>query len=71
VGLHSIPHIRRESIVQQFCSEEEGIPTRSDLFRNAAKNALMYLLDNPSPEPLLAVTVVLSTRSAKSNSQSA
>ncbi|MGB5185186.1 MAG: hypothetical protein WBO12_23810, partial [Xanthobacteraceae bacterium] len=24
-----------------FCSEEEGIPTSSALFRNAAKNALM------------------------------
>jgi hypothetical protein len=24
-----------------FCSEEEGIPTRSDLFRNAAKKVLM------------------------------
>jgi hypothetical protein len=24
-----------------FCSEEEGIPTSSDIFRSAAKNALM------------------------------
>jgi hypothetical protein len=41
VRLHSIPPHKAGKHCSAFCSEEEGIPTSSALFRNAAKNALM------------------------------